>query len=458
MANIRKISDNSYKITVSCGRDANNKQLRHYLTWKPNKPMTEKQMEKAVRKAAFEFEKQIEQGFQPDCALTFTEFANYVIDLKKRSGAAGRTVALYEFFLERINADFGSMKLVDIRPRHLNEFYIKLAEPGSRSTLGKCYPTTDIIALIEQHTTANKFFRANGMNNRYIPEIRRGEPIAEPTARKLSAALDVPFESIFRIEKRPAKMSPATINRYHGFISLVFGQAEREMIILYNPATRATIPKEEQKAKETLQMDDIKNILEALETETTRTRAIIYTLLYTGMRRGELLALKWQKIDFEKKQLIVDANITYDKYNHTQEGKTKTGNVRVIPMSDDLIDVLKKYRNEYNIERFRLCGYWQDNDYVFCATNGAALMPLRINNLLKEFCQKHDLPHINPHMFRHTAASLMIANGVDVVTVSKILGHRKTSTTLDVYSHEIESVKAAAANTMNEVIRACKTG
>lgn len=458
MANIRKISDNSYKITVSCGRDANNKQIRHYMTWKPDRPMTEKQMEKAVQKAAYEFEKKIEQGFQPDCALTFTEFANYVIDLKKRSGAAGRTVALYEFFLERINADFGSMKLVDIRPRHLNEFYIKLAEPGSRSTLGKCYPTTDIIALIEQHTTANKFFRANGMCSRHITALRRGEAIAEPTARKLSAALGMPVESIFRIEKPQKKISPATVNRYHGFISLVFGQAEREMIILYNPATRATIPKEEQKAKETLQMDDIKNILEALETETTRTRAIIYTLLYTGMRRGELLALKWQKIDFEKKQLIVDANITYDKYNHTQEGKTKTGNVRVIPMSDDLIDVLKKYRNEYNIERFRLCGYWQDNDYVFCATNGAALMPLRINNLLKEFCQKHDLPHINPHMFRHTAASLMIANGVDVVTVSKILGHRKTSTTLDVYSHEIESVKAAAANTMNEVIKACKTG
>ena len=60
MANIRKISDNSYKITVSCGRDANNKQIRHYMTWKPDRPMTEKQMEKAVQKAAYEFEKQLE--------------------------------------------------------------------------------------------------------------------------------------------------------------------------------------------------------------------------------------------------------------------------------------------------------------------------------------------------------------------------------------------------------------
>lgn len=79
MANIRKISDNSYKITVSCGRDANNKQIRHYMTWKPDRPMTEKQMEKAVQKAAYEFEKQLELGFRPDFNETFNEYAEHFL-------------------------------------------------------------------------------------------------------------------------------------------------------------------------------------------------------------------------------------------------------------------------------------------------------------------------------------------------------------------------------------------
>lgn len=86
MASIRKISETSYKVTVSCGRTAGNKQIRHYMTWTPDKPMTEKQMEKAVQKAAYEFEKQIELGFRPDDSRTFREYAEYFIELKKRRG------------------------------------------------------------------------------------------------------------------------------------------------------------------------------------------------------------------------------------------------------------------------------------------------------------------------------------------------------------------------------------
>ena len=125
MANIRTIDGKngvSYKITVTKGRDSSGKQLRHYMTWTPDRPMTERQMQKAVERAAADFERDIELGFQLDNRQTFAEYADYVIELKERSGAKYRTTERYRELLERINPAIGHIKLVELRPQHLNAF------------------------------------------------------------------------------------------------------------------------------------------------------------------------------------------------------------------------------------------------------------------------------------------------------------------------------------------------
>lgn len=92
------------------------------------------------------------------------------------------------------------------------------------------------------------------------------------------------------------------------------------------------------------------------------------------------------------------------------------------------------------------------------SNNGEILPPQFVNVLMNKFCKAHSIPHITSHQFRHTAASLMIANGTDVVTAAGILGHKNTSMTLDVYSHAIDTAKEKAANTMEAAIEACKIG
>lgn len=90
MASIKRIEGKggvSYKITVSMGRDAQDRQIRHYKTWKPDRPMTDRQMEKAVQKVAYEFEHNLQVGFQVDNRQTFEQYAYYVIDLKERQGS-----------------------------------------------------------------------------------------------------------------------------------------------------------------------------------------------------------------------------------------------------------------------------------------------------------------------------------------------------------------------------------
>lgn len=98
MANIKRIdgkTGTAFKITVTKGRDLDGKQIRHYRTWTPAPGMTERQMEKAVRCAAMDFEREISQGYQADDRQSFAEYAEYVLDLKERSGCKTRTVLSY---------------------------------------------------------------------------------------------------------------------------------------------------------------------------------------------------------------------------------------------------------------------------------------------------------------------------------------------------------------------------
>lgn len=126
MANIKRIDGKngvSYKITVSGGRDMNGRQVRHYRTWTPDKPMTDRQMQKAVERAAADFEREIEQGYQLDSRQTLSEYVRYVIDLKQREGLKPRTIERYTELLDRIDAGIGHIKLAELRPQHLNAFY-----------------------------------------------------------------------------------------------------------------------------------------------------------------------------------------------------------------------------------------------------------------------------------------------------------------------------------------------
>lgn len=122
MASIRKIEGKggvSYKITVSMGRDTQDKQIRHFKTWKPDKPMTARQMEKEVQRVALEFEREITMGFQADNRQTFAEYVEYVFDLQVQRGDKPQTLHNMRMLLSRINEHIGHMKLADIRPQHL---------------------------------------------------------------------------------------------------------------------------------------------------------------------------------------------------------------------------------------------------------------------------------------------------------------------------------------------------
>ena len=446
MASIIKRSGkngDTYKICVSAGRDSKDRQIRHYMTWKPPQGMTARKAEKELNRIAVEFEQKILDGFQADSKQTFAEYAEYVLNLKAVESKK-TTLAQTRRVLKRINSEIGEMKLRDIKPRHLNEFYKKLTVPGANMRKSYYVAAVDFEALCSGKRKQD-FAEQCGIGEKTCIRIRNGEPVTEETARRVEKALNA--TGLFRKIDNPDPLSAQTIRRIHSIISSIFDQAEKEMIVDFNPAKRATVPTTRKKQADYLQPDEIAAVINALDDEPLWLRTMVMLFITTGCRRGEILGLKWDKIGFDTRRIKIDCNIQYLPKIGVYEETTKTGNERFIIVPQSILNLLREWR-QFQADCMDIPAV-----YVFCRLDtGKAYMPTFVNEMLWSFCDRHGLRRIHPHMFRHTAASILITSGVDVLTVSKMLGHSTTKTTLDVYGHIILDAESRAADCITEKI------
>lgn len=456
MANIRKIEGKngvSYKITVTQGRDLEGKQIRHYMTWTPPHKMTERQMQKAVEVAAMEFEKSATLGYQVDNRQTFAEYAAYVLDLKEREGAKYRTIERYKELMERINPAIGHIKLPDLRPRHLNNFYKNLGEPGISKQEAHAQARVDLAALLkEKKLTRAKVAELSGVSATTITTACQKKRIALTTAEVIAKAIRKDVAELFEIEAGQSQLSNKTILEHHRLIHTILTQAEKEMLVQYNAAAKATPPKAAKKEVNYFQPEDIVKIREALDKEPLKWKVATHLLLITGCRRGEVMGLRWDRVDFANSKIKIDTNLLYSAKRGIYEDTTKTGTVRFIKLPTETMELLRQYRRWYMELKIKNGDRWQDTGFLFVKENGEPMIPDGITAWLSEFSKQHDLPHINPHAFRHTMASILINSGKDVVSVSKRLGHAKVSTTTDIYSHIIMEADEQASECLADVM------
>lgn len=443
----------AYLITVNCGKDSNGKQIRHRKTFVPPQTWSEARQEKAALKEAVSFEEQIKNGYALDNRQTFAEYANYVIAIKRREGKKEGTLERYTELLARINPIIGHLKLSEIRPAHLNNLYERLAAEGLRKTGGTATAKIDLKAeLKSKKLTQIKLAESSGVSTRTISKACTGAPIAADLAERLAIALESKPDVLFEIRTDNAPLSKKTILEHHRFISTVLGQAEKEMLVPYNAAAKASPPKPQKHDPNYFQSSTVHKILEAADTEPLRYRAFIYLCVTTGARRGELAGLKWKNVDLETGQIVIDHALLYSHKRGIYESTTKTGDVRYLKIPEEVISLLSQIRAEQN-ELMQINGdRWNSTGYIFTQDNGLPIHPQTWTGWMSDFSARHNLPHINPHAFRHTVASTLIASGTDVVTTSKILGHSSPSTTENFYSHLIESAKAAASNTLTDIL------
>lgn len=458
---IKKITNKngiSYKITICMGRDASGKQVRHYRTFVPNEKWGEKRTLKEVQNAEFEFKRELQMGYTLNNKQIFSKYADYVIDLKEHTGAKHRTIVRYRELMKRIDAEIGHIKLSELKAQHLNNFYKNLSEPGVRCASDKAYAKIDLPDIIKnKYGSFAKLSETSKISTSTISSAAKGKKIALNIAQTLCNYLEIDINKSFIIEKDTRGLSNKTIIEYHRLISTILAQAEKEMLVTYNVASRATPPKIERKEARYFQVKDIENIRNCIENEPIKWKLATHLLLITGCRRGEIMGLKWSKIDFGNNQIKIDTALLYSSDKGVYEDTTKTENVRFIKIPNETITLIKEYRNWYLELQLTNGLRWNKTDYLFVQDNGKPMNPDSLTDWLAKFSNKYHLPHINPHAFRHTHVSMLYFNGIDSITISKRIGHARVSTTTDIYSHIISQADEQASEcAANAILRLAK--
>jgi integrase len=453
MSTIRK-RNNSYEISVSCGYDINGRQIRRTTTYKPEKGMTARQIEKEVQRQAVLFEEQCAKGLVMDGNIKFADFAAEWFKHKKND-LRPKTYARYESMLPRINTAIGHLRIDRIQPQHLLSFYENLSEGGIRQdTKYKC--TIDLDEYLKQNElTTAELSRKAGVPSSSITSIRQGHNVTLKTAEKLCNGLDIPLQDMFTPTDTSKPLSSKTVLHHHRLISSILGTAVEWGALFANPCDRTKPPKVEKKEPKYLDEVQAATLLDLLENESTEYKTMIRLLLFTGLRRGELLGLEWQDVDFDNCTLQVCRTSLYlpDKGIFEDETKNATSN-RIIKLSQTALSDLKAYKLWQMQQHLKVGDRWVETNRIFTTEEGKPLHPDTLSRWFSKFIKAHSdkLPPITIHSLRHTNATLQIAGGVPLTTVAKRLGHADTVTTSKIYAHAIKSADEAAAETLENLL------
>lgn len=460
MANIQERRDKtgkliSYSIRVHRGRGPDGRQLKPWTaTFDVSPTWTEKSARKKAADFAATFEKECRAGITSDSRQTFQSYCDYVLELKESRGAKHSTIVRYRELTARIYPAIGHIKLKDLRADHLNSLYTALGKEGSGTGSAHATAKVDLVPLLkEKALTRAGIADSTGVSLRAVYDAVKGKPVSVEAAKAISETLGRSLDKTFTVEKNSRTLSPKTVLEHHRLISTVLDQASKEGLVPFNVASKATLPKVQKKEVNYFQPEQVAAIREALEREPIKWKTLVHLLLITGARRGEVLGLKWDKVDFEGNRIHICNNILYapDRGIYEDTPKTDTSE-RYISLPAETMQLLRQYRAWQSGERLRLGGYYQDQGFLFAQDSGKPMHPDNVNTWLRSFSKRHGLPHINPHAFRHTMASILRFSGADDISVSKRLGHAQVSFTNDIYSHLIKKADQRNADILADAL------
>lgn len=413
---------NSYRITVSIGRDQNGKLIQKYKTYIP-KAKTPAAIRKEVEKAAADFEEKVKSGKYLDGEnMTFIQLVNHWKKNYAEKNLSQHTLESYEDILDKqFYPAFGNMKIEKITALNIQTVINSMSDSGA---------------------------------------------------------------------------APATVRRAFNVVRGILQKAYKWGLVTENVAARCELPKISQREMRYWTVEEAQTFLKALslpyhygckgkerllsstgKSYTVRDYTREYTIprvwrelfsleLHTGMRRGELCGLRWCDVDFEKKTVSVRQVLSKVRNGYiVKEPKTKSS-IRTIAVSQAVINSLKAWKKEQKEFCMKMGNVWEgkrgdeyDQNYVFTRTDGTGkpIYPDSVGEtfqkIIRSYNSEYDgnIPVINFHGTRHTSATLLIAEGVDVVEVSHRLGHSRTSTTEDIYAHQLQQVDEHAAEVLDDI-------
>ena len=450
MAFYEKISEYTYRLTVCQGYDSKGKKLRKRKTIKLDKTLTPKQAEKELNQQMVMFENEVLNGVYLDGEkITFAEFTQkWLEDYAKVNLTATTLVAYNQKLDDRILPALGHIKIGKLQPMHLLEFYQNLHETDIRLD-NKYIPTEKLIEILKPFTR-KQINEKTGISLKSCQRLRKGLITDSKVAKQLCASYKLNFKNMF-IPSKSKVLSERTIQNHMGIICSILSTAVKWNVIKDNPMKRIDMKKARRAEAKFYDDKQVSEMLKALSDEPLILVTMVYLSIDIGLRRGELTGLTWDDINFETSQISINKQRHYVVGYGTIKDKPKTNaGVRVVTASKMVMNLLKQYRNQQLEQRLKLGTAWKNEPYVFVLDDGTPISTNLPYKWFVNFLERHNLPKISFHQLRHTNASILIASGEDVVTVSSRLGHADKKITLNTYSHLIKSKESQVANKMDE--------
>ena len=247
-----------------------------------------------------------------------------------------------------------------------------------------------------------------------------------------------------RADGKEGGLTPRSVRYIHNTIHGALEQAKREGKIIFNPADAVKLPKQEKKEIQYFDGESVGKFLKA--ARENKHFAAYYLELATGLRRGELLALRWKDTDFKEGSITVNQGLVRVKGGLTfQPPKTKLAN-RTINIPADVIEELKFHRRRQMVEIKKAGDAWQDHGLVFCNEIGQPYCPTAFARGFQRLVKRAGMERITFHGLRHTFATMSLQEGVDIKTTQENLGHHTAAFTLDVYSSVTAKMKKDATS------------
>ena len=269
---------------------------------------------------------------------------------------------------------------------------------------------------------------------------------------------DVPLQDLHlaRIERFYTELIASgvgvrTVRYVHGVLHRALEKAMQYDLVIRNPAHGAAQPKYAHKEMTVLDEYQVPQFL--IAARGSSYEALYHVAIKTGMRQGEMFGLKWTDLQWQSGTLLVQRQIKRVPGSGWQfaEPKTNAGR-RTIRLGEGTLQALRIHRERQERQKKGANGGWKEHGLIFPNSVGTPGDP---SNLRKDFLrilQSAMLPKLRFHDLRHTAASLMLNNGVPPIVVSRILGHAKPSTTMDIYGHLLSNMQGEAASIMDELV------
>lgn len=257
-------------------------------------------------------------------------------------------------------------------------------------------------------------------------------------------------------KKTEKPLSPKTILEHHRLLRAMLQRAVYWQMIVSNPAERVQAPKTK-KPKRKYYDDEqskalISGLMELTEEQFKYKVAIILTI-FTGVRLGELMGLEWDDINFREGIVSINRSSQYlaDKGVFTKVPKTESS-IRDVAIPDFVVSLLEEYKCWYDNQKALFGELWYDSNRLFVQADGKPMHPSTISKWFEKFVAQIGLPVINFHGLRHTNATLLIAQNIDVSVVAARLGHAQITTTLNFYVHPIISHNKTAGFALENLL------